>query len=352
MRGTQPAQRGSPPSVSAFGKLPMLLTIFPELQLEIARFLTDPSDCAALCLAVPRGLGLAALRHRGLPQYKDILVSVAMRLATGELQIDEALLRRYLWDRRRMTSEGCKWLTAAAQRTGSPLGIVRSVLQGWERWHLTAGGAEGALVRRKQPNGVIALFEGERGAERKVRAEWPDGTVSVFEGEKGDERRVRVERPDGSIFFFEGEKYAEREVRAERPDGRVFFFEGEKDAERLVREQHYDGRVFFFEGERDAERRVRLERLDGSISFFEGERDVERWVRRERPDGTITYFEGERKAERKVRVERPDGGVIHYAGERGAERIVREELPDGTTILPPPPPTHPLPRLPHPPILH
>ena len=45
----------------------MLLTIFPELQVEVTRFLTDPSDCAALCLAVPRGLGLAALRHRELP---------------------------------------------------------------------------------------------------------------------------------------------------------------------------------------------------------------------------------------------------------------------------------------------
>ena len=64
----------------------------------------------------PRGVrGLAALRHRELPQYKDPLVSVAMRLATGEVQIDETLLRRYVWEER-MTTEGCEWLTDAAQR--------------------------------------------------------------------------------------------------------------------------------------------------------------------------------------------------------------------------------------------
>jgi len=72
----------------------MLLTIPEELQLEVARFLTDPSDCASLSLAVPRGLGLAALQHRDVPQYKDILVSVALRLLTGELQIDVALMLR------------------------------------------------------------------------------------------------------------------------------------------------------------------------------------------------------------------------------------------------------------------
>ena len=45
----------------------MLLTLFSELQLEIARFLTDPSDCAALCLAVPRGLGGAQDRAARRP---------------------------------------------------------------------------------------------------------------------------------------------------------------------------------------------------------------------------------------------------------------------------------------------
>jgi len=306
----------------------MLLTIFPELQLEIARFLTDPSDCAALCLAVPRGLGLAALRHRELPQYKEILVSVAMRLATGELQIDEALLRRYLWDRRRMTSEGCEWLTAAAQRTGSPLSIVRSVLLGassfaFERWHLTAGGAEGALVRQKQPDGVVALFQGERGAERKVRVERLDGTIFFYEGEKGAERNVRVEQPDGIIFFFEGGRNAERKVRVEFRDGVVQDFEGVKGAERKVRVEHSDGHVALYAGEKGAERLVRGIFPDGRVAFFEGEMGAERQVRLEGAD-CIFFFEGEQSAVRLVREEHSDGRVVLYAGARGAEQIVRE----------------------------
>ena len=289
----------------------MLLTIFPELQLEIARFLTDPSDCAALCLAVPRGLGLAALRHRELPQYKDILVSVAMRLATGELQIDEALLRQYLWDQRRMTPEGCEWLTAAAQRAESPLGIVRSVLQGNELWHLTVGGAEGALVRRKQPRDIIiAFYKGEKGAERVVRMERPGAVVAFFEGERGAERKVRLEGPDGTIVFFEGEKGAERKVRVERPDGGVIHYAGERGAERIVRGM----------------------RPDGSVIFLYGEKGAERLVRAERPDGTAAFFEGARGAEGRVREEHPDGRVFFFEGEKGAERLVREELPDGTAI--------------------
>jgi len=123
----------------------MLLTIADDLQLEIARFLTSPSDCAALCLAVPRGLGLAALRRPSMPHYKDVLVSVALRLATGELQIDEALLRRYLWDWR-VTPDGCDWLTAAAQRAGLSMGIVRKTL----------------------PGGAVRFFFGARNAERKA----------------------------------------------------------------------------------------------------------------------------------------------------------------------------------------
>jgi len=297
----------------------MLLTFFPELQLEIARFLIDPSDCAALCLAVPRGLGLAALRHRELPQYKDILVSVAMRLATGELQIDEALLRRYLWDRRRMTSEGCAWLTAAAQRAGSLLGIVRSVHHGFERWHLTAGGAEGALVRRRWcgPDGFIFLYEGVKGAERVVRGTLPDGTVAFFEGEHGAERKVRMERPDGRVIFFEGAKHAERVVREEYPDGRVAFFEGEKGAERQVRLEGPDG-IIFFEGEKGAERLVRAERPDGTVADFGGAKGAER------PDGLVIFYEGEKGAERFLRVEHSDGRVFFFEGERGVERIVRE----------------------------
>lgn len=267
----------------------MLLSIFQELQLEVARFLTDPTDCASLCLAVPRGLGLAALRE--LPQYKDILVSVALRLGAGEVQIDEALLRRYLWEKR-MTSEGCVWLTAAAQMAGSPLGIVRSFQgrrtkdQGREWWVLEDGGAEGALVRKKQANGIVVLYVGARDAERKVRVEQPDGTIVLLEGDRGKERMVHGEHPDGRVMYLEGEKGLERSVRTEQPDGTVVLFEGEKDAERMVRQEGPDGKVALFEGEKGAERKVRQEHLDGGVSFFEGKKGAERRVRHEHPGGT------------------------------------------------------------------
>ena len=150
-----------------------------ELQLEIAASLFSPGDCGALCVANPR-VGLVALRK--LPQYKDPLVSVAMRLATGELQIDEALMRRYIWDMR-MTREGCDWLTAAASKAGSLAGIGRSVDQGHETFSVTDGGAEGAKVRVNLASGRVGFYEGERGAERVVREERPGGTVVLSDGE-------------------------------------------------------------------------------------------------------------------------------------------------------------------------
>ena len=301
----------------------MLLTIFEELQLEVARFLTDPSDCAALCLAVPRGLGLAALRHRELPQYKDILVSVALRLVTGEVQIDRALLLRYLWGTRmtnagcdwllttgelqideallrqylgdkRVTVEGCEWLTDAAQRAGSPLGIARSVSQDLSEWNLTdaspAGqtppAAAGALVRWTYPSGSFGVYEDDRGAERHVRTEKPNGTVFFYEGEQGEERKVRQERQNGDILFYEGERHEERKVRFQRASGDINLFEGERGAERMVRVVKAWGLVIILEGERGAEQMVRKEMPDGRVGIFE---DGVKLVREEHPDGTVIH---------------------------------------------------------------
>jgi hypothetical protein len=170
-----------------------LLSLPAELQLEVAKRLSDPGDCGALCLALPR-VGIVAIRE--LEQYKDPLVSVAMRLLTQELVVDEALMCRYLRERS-ASSDGCEWLTATAQQKGSQLGIAVSR----DRWQST-------------------IFKvGERGAERKVREERPSGIVFLFEGERGAERKVRVERPDGIVFLYEGERGAERKVREEWPDG-------------------------------------------------------------------------------------------------------------------------------------
>jgi len=236
------------------------------VQLEIAESLSCPSDCGALCIAMPR-LGLVAIRQ--LQQYKDPLVSVAMRLAVDDvLVMNETLMRRYLWEKH-MTADGCEWLTAAALKAESPLGcpgIAQASSSGDERWHLTRGGpVRGAwapvqaLVRKKQASGKVYLYEGERGEERKVRMEKPSaGDVSLYEGEHGQERKVRLERPSGNIHHFEGERGAERKVRVEKTNGSVFLYEGEMGAERAVRAEHPDGAVAIYEGEKGAEREVRI----------------------------------------------------------------------------------------------
>ena len=243
----------------------MLLTVAHDLQLHIVGFLSDPSDCASLCLAIPRGLGLAALRE--LPQYKDPLVSVALRLATDDLVVDEALLRRYLWDKR-LTPYGCGWMTGAAKKFGS-LGIKMSfhAEEGVQQvWRLTDGGREGACVRATVsepwvPHDWVLLYEGERGGERLARMELPGGQVSHFEGEKGAERLVRTELPDGQVSHYEGEESAELLVRVELPSGQVNHYEGEK---LLVRVELPSGQVNHFEGERGAERLVRVQLPDGT----------------------------------------------------------------------------------------
>merc|ERR1712196_637066 len=118
------------------------------------------------------------------------LVSVAMRLATGVRELDEALMRRYLWDRR-LTEDGCSWLNAQARRAGSQFVILRDDARNRRlltacAWHLTAGGREGALVRRERTNGDVLLYQGAYGAERKVRCEKSDGVVvELYAGVKG-----------------------------------------------------------------------------------------------------------------------------------------------------------------------
>jgi len=287
---------------NCFGWLPDVL------QQEIVGLLSCPGDCGALCVAMPR-LGLVALRQ--LPQFRDPLVSVAMRLATDEPVIDEALMRRYLWDQR-MTSDGCEWLTAAAQSAGSTLGIVlryEGILPGENHVglhgpildagvHTLRCMTGGALVRREMPDGVIALYEGEAGEERAVRERWPVGSVTFYEGESGAERRVREEQPhNGLVFFYES------------------------GTARLLRLESSDGNVEHFEGERDAERLVRLDCSSGSVQFYEGEQDLVQ--QRTRRIWSVQFYEGEQDAERMVRKTLEGGKVIHYEGERHVEQILR-----------------------------
>ena len=343
-----------------------LLSALPvELQLLIADAVGDRCDRAALALASPRLLGLAACRE--LPSYQGLEMSLAFHHVLGG-PIDEQLLRSYA-SRSEATLEGCEWLAEVA---AAGLRIRVAVSGTAQKWHLflmqpdsTVGallcdmhlyartvkleGEEGAermvrseahvchykgekgverVVRRELPNdGAVLHYEGEKGAERLACIKQPRGMVSHYEGEKGAERVAWREWPCGSVSHYEGD--AERMVRIERPCGQVCHYEGEKGAERLVRSELPYGMVSYYEGGKGAERLVRWELPGGQVCHYEGEEDVERIVRWELPCGQVCHYEGEEGAERMVRRERPCGQVCHYEGEQGVEREMRCEFPSG-----------------------
>ena len=260
-----------------------LLTLPDVLQLEIAKVLRDPGDCGALCVAIPP-IGLLALR--GLPQYRDPLVSVAMRLATDDVTVmNEMMMRKYV-SHVCMTDDGCEWLAAAAQRAGSPLGIqtgfddtdklfqreiAHPVCRGnlpvavARYWRLTDGGADGPLVRAQVRNcverhwdGMVILFAGEQGSERVVSMETSrfafEKTVAHFEGSRGAEQKVRmVAWLCSNVSTLPGAQEWQEEWCTWKTL-QVSVFEGEHGSERLVRRlclilgevyytEHYEGLI-------------------------------------------------------------------------------------------------------------
>ena len=266
-----------------------------ELQLHIANAVGERCDRAALALASPRPLGLAACRQ--LPSYQGLEMSLAFHHVLGGA-IDEQPLRWYA-SRSEATPEGCKWLAGVAAAAGltkckiivwPPLltdmrhGLVRR--DGEQRWFLMKPDSTcGALLRRGEPQvRTVRHYEGEEGAERVVRLEAPSGSVQHYEGEKGAERMVRVELPSGTVQHYKGERRAERVVRVELTSGTVLHVKGEKGAVRVVRRELLCGivDVHHFEGKRRAERLVRIELPFGGVIHF---------------DSTTPYFDGETGAE-------------------------------------------------------
>ena len=285
-----------------------------ELQLHIANAVGERCDRAALALASPRPLGLAACRQ--LPSYQGLEMSLAFHHVLGGA-IDEQPLRWYA-SRSEATPEGCKWLAGVAAAAGltkckiivwPPLltdmrhGLVRR--DGEQRWFLM-----------KPDSTCGALLQLRRG-EPQVR------TVHHYEGVEGAERLVRVELPRGEVQHYEGEKGAERLVRCDMPGSRrVHYFEGEQGVERLVRcELHCElhcGIVQHYEGEQGAERMARVVLPTSEVQHFKGEQGTERLVRLELPGGAVIHYEGEEGARRVVRIELPFGGVLHFDGETGS----------------------------------
>ena len=249
-----------------------------ELHLRILEGVDDFSDCAAFSLASPR-LGLFALRS-GQARFEDPLFAVAMRLqiaqhcvgsvGTVSVTLSEDTLRRYAADRR-ASAEHFPWLARV-----SPALRLSSEVEGAgenraDVWRLRRG-ENGTMLRlRFLKGGQMQHFEGERGAERKVRSVFADGNVKYFEGERGEERLVRTVFADGTVQHSEGEKGAERKVRTEYPNGSVRHYEGGNGAERKVREVYAIGQVKYYEGDKGAERLVRTVRADGQAQYCEGQ---------------------------------------------------------------------------------
>ena len=257
-----------------------LLSALPlELELHIADAVGERCDRAALALASPRLLGLAACRQ--LPSYQGLEMSLAFHYVLGGA-IDEQLLRTYA-SRSEATARKLrrrlKWLArlvAAAGLRNELRLVVSGTNQTWYFMQLDSphsrpgwefvGGV--LLVSRigKLEARTVAHYEGDRGAEHVVRYEAPNGTVSHFKGEKGAERVVRNEQPSGEVRHFEGERGTERRVRCELPSGEVWHLEGERGAEQLVRcELPYGGLVHHFKGEKGAKKLVFIELPYGGV---------------------------------------------------------------------------------------
>ena len=322
-----------------------LFSVLPlELQVYIADAVGERCDRAALALASPRLLGLAACRE--LPSYQGLEMSLAFHVVLGGA-IDEQVLRRYA-SRAEATLEGCGWLTGVAaglrtayRLTGSGPGLGSgpgSVREAEQRWYLMQPDSTfGTLLRieTKVPPATVH-YEGAEGAEGMVRCDLASGRVLHYEGDKEMERLVRSEQRSGAVLHYEGEKEMERMVRFELPSGVVLHYEGDTGMERLGRSKEPSGAVLHYEGEKEMERVVRSEQPSlpgriGHVLHFEGEMNTERLVRSEGP-GVVIYYEGEKSVERMVRCDHKWGVVGHYAGEGGTERLVRVGLPFGVSI--------------------
>ena len=89
-----------------------------------------------------------------------------------------------------------------------------------EVWRLRRGENGAKLRVRLLHSGLVKYYEGEKGAERKVRSVFANGAVAHFEGERGAERKVRKEFPSGQVQYYEGDRGAERVVRMVRSEAR------------------------------------------------------------------------------------------------------------------------------------
>jgi len=360
-----------------------------ELQLIVAEHVAAPRDRAALCVAVPP-LGRKLIK--AIPAlYKGPLMSLGNLLLSGGA-VGEAEVRRYVCafapsEATHPPLNEYPPLTlneyAQLNTMAAPSAKVRYVTEGNNlEWRLESGallrcwkpyegvrnhrrtdrapamhhyeGAAGAerLVSVAGPldKGDVHDeydFEGERGAEQRVRrrcaagriwhyapplglvrCEDPSGVVIIYDGEPRP-RCLRKEKPCGMVAYLEGEMDAEHIVRAERPNGAVLYYEGEINAEHVVRLKWPCGKVGYLEGEINAEHLVRLELPCGEVGYFEGEKGAEHLVRKELPTGEVQYFEGEKGAEHMVQKETATGEVQYFEGEEGAEYMVQKDLPCG-----------------------
>ena len=209
-----------------------------------------------------------------LPPFHDPMFAVAMRLTAAPDADHEQLLRKYAADMQ-ASQWHFEWLQEMSPRLY--LSMDPFVAHCWLLCEEARLGSVEVKVRDTQ-NGIIYLYAGQKGVERKTQASNANGRVVHFEGEKGVEQKVRMVLPSGDVIHYEGDNGAEHKVRLVKANGDVLHFEGGTGEERWVRTVGADGDVEHYEGERGEERTVRLVRADGDVEHLEGDKGEERLV--------------------------------------------------------------------------
>jgi hypothetical protein len=202
-------------------------------------------------------------------------------------------------------------------------------------------------------------YKGERGRERLVRIEHPKlNTVTFFEGAMNREFMTRIVRGDGMVAVYEGPKGRERKVSETLPSGEVYRYrnysvhvpglppddgaqaigDGWYNRARLLSIQRPTGQIDYYNGACDEERKISTLWPDGVIWKFQGSRGEERMCARVLPEDQLSnhltdVYEGAKGEERMTRRLFKNKWVWHYDGPWQAERIVSKICPEGDTVF-------------------
>ena len=129
----------------------------------------------------------------------------------------------------------CALTIDGTKRPLAPLGeriVQQKQVDGRTEYYL-GGKLRGSLRLVKFLNGDIEFYDGGRGLERLTRRE-TDGYMITFDGEKGAERMIKKTFQNGDQYTYDGERGAERLIKKTLSNGEVHDYDGEKGAEQIV----------------------------------------------------------------------------------------------------------------------